>query len=105
MADRIREPWKASGLTWGSGFPAPSGQYRVGCVDLMHQLPGDERGLLVRLHYPTAATQQEGYSYSSWLPSKRYIKAALAADGTMFSGFLSFVIGGLMSELVFQVAI
>ena len=97
MAD-AQEPWKASGLTRGSGIPAPSGQYGVGCVDLMHQLPGDEKGLLVRLHYPTEATQRDGYSYSSWLPNKKYIKASLSADGAPLPGLLSFVVGGLISE-------
>ena len=62
----------------GPGIPAPSGQYRVGCVDLMHQLAGDEKGgLLVRLTYPTEATPGAGYPYSSWFPHHRYTQALL----------------------------
>ena len=59
----MAEGWKNAGLLKGSGIPAPSGQYRVGCVDLMHQLAGDEKGgLLVRLTYPTGGHPR------SWLP-------------------------------------
>ncbi len=93
-----RDLWKESGLTRGPGIPAPSGQYRVGCVDLMLQLPGDERGLLVRLHYPTEATPQQGYNYSSWIPNRRYVKAIMTADGIKMAGLLSLVMGGLMSK-------
>ena len=58
MRSGVQEGWKSSGIVKGPGIPAPSGQYRVGCVDLMHQLEGDDRGLLVRLHYPTEATPE-----------------------------------------------
>jgi len=70
------ESWKVIGKPKGPGIPAPSGQYRVGCVDLMHRLEGDDdhNGLLVRLHYPTGATPGAGYSYSSWYPHPRYIQ-------------------------------
>ena len=45
------EDWKVIGREKGPGIPAPTGQYRVGCVDLMHRLAGDDKGgLLVRLH-------------------------------------------------------
>ena len=64
---------KEGGILKGPGIPAPSGQYRVGCVDLMHQLEGDDKGgLLLRLHYPTDATP-EGYPYSLWSPHRKYI--------------------------------
>jgi hypothetical protein len=88
-----QEGWKSSGFLEGPGIPAPTGQYRVGCVDLMHQLPGDEEkgGLLVRLTYPTEATPGAGYPYSSWYPDRRYIKGYLTMDNA-FGGFLSFLV-------------
>ena len=32
------EGWKRCGVLKGTGLPAPSGRYAVGCVDLMHQV-------------------------------------------------------------------
>jgi platelet-activating factor acetylhydrolase len=85
-AGLFRGGWKMFAKLVGPGIPAPTGQYRVGCVDLMHQLPGDEEkgGLLVRLTYPTEATPGAGYPYSSWYPDRRYIK-----------GFMKFVMNGV----------
>ena len=37
-AQRALEGWKRGGLFKGTGIPAPSGRYAVGCVDLMHQV-------------------------------------------------------------------
>ena len=88
----VEEGWKNAGLLKGSGIPAPSGQYRVGCVDLMHQLAGDEKGgLLVRLTYPTEATPGAGYPYTEWVPRRAYIKGFLSLDrpSSAFDGFLS----------------
>ena len=66
--------WSTAGVD-GPGLPVPSGQYRVGCVDCMHHLDGDTRGsLLLRLHYPTEAEPEEGYSYTNWYPHHRYIQ-------------------------------
>ena len=93
-----QEPWKESGLTRGPGIPAPSGQYRVGCVDLMHQMPGDEKGLLVRLYYPTGATHQDGYIYPLWIPRRRYIKGTMIADGVKLPGLMSLITNSLMSK-------
>ena len=92
------EPWKSSGIMKGPGIPAPSGQYQVGCVDLMHQLPGDDKGLLVRLQYPTEATPMAGYQYAQCLPHKKYIRGGLEAEGSKIPGLLSSVIKGLISE-------
>ncbi len=76
----VQEGWKEIGKRRGPGIPAPSGQYRVGCVDLMHQLEGDDRGLLIRLHYPTEATPEAGYTYSSCFPHPRYIQGFLEVE-------------------------
>ncbi len=91
-ASGIQEGWKVIGKAKGPGIPAPSGQYRVGCVDLMHQLPGDERGLLLRLHYPTEATPQQGYNYSSWYPHTKYIQGFMDVAKIDFTGDLSKII-------------
>ena len=94
----VREGWKTGGILKGPGIPAPTGQYRVGCVDLMHQLEGDDRGLLVRLYYPTEATPGAGYAYSNWYPHKNYIKGLLDYSNVKGAGFMSWVIGGLTGE-------
>ena len=61
-------------------IPAPSGQYRVGCVDLIHHLEGDDKGgLLVRLHYPTEASPGAEFSLPSWYPHRRYIRGTMEA--------------------------
>ena len=84
------EGWKISGQARGPGIPAPSGQYRVGCVDLMHQLEGDDKGgLLLRLHYPTDATPEAGYPYSPWYPHVRYIQGYFEFEKREFRGDLS----------------
>ena len=84
------EGWKlGGGIVLGVGIPAPSGQYRVGCVDLMHRLKRDDKGLLLRLHYPTDATPEAGYTYSPWSPHKRYIKGYLDFEKVIYSGFLA----------------
>ena len=88
-APAASEPWKAAGSSRGPGIPAPSGQYRVGCVDLMCQLEGDDKGLLVRLHYPTEATAQQGYQYSNWHPHRNYIRGFLDFANVKFTGDLS----------------
>ena len=87
------EGWKRFGLVKGPGLPAPSGQYTVGCVDLMHKLEGDNDGLLVRLFYPTTPQIQEetGHQYAKWMPDKRYVKANLVRTGSRFPGFISTV--------------
>ena len=87
------EGWKRFGLIKGPGLPAPTGQYTVGCVDLMHKLEGDNDGLLVRLFYPTTPQIQEGagYQYAKWMPDKRYAKASLVRTGSRFPRFISTV--------------
>ena len=76
MANAVQEGWKRNaGILKGPGIPAPSGQYRVGCADLMHRLEGDDKGdLILRLHYPTDATPEAGYPYSLWHPQPKYIE-------------------------------
>ena len=76
MANAVQEGWKRNaGILKGPGIPAPSGQYRVGCVDLMHRLEGDDKGdLILRLHYPTDATPEAGYPYSLWHPQPKYVE-------------------------------
>ena len=91
--------WKMAGLIKGIGLPAPSGQHRVGCVDVMPLCPGEEKGLLFRLYYPTEATPDSGYQYAPWLPNKIYAKgymvykkhSSLVAGtlGTLFDTFCS----------------
>lgn len=74
------------------GIPAPSGQYAVGCVDLMHHLDGDpEGGLLVCLFYPIArptdaATQRKmetRYPYVKWIPDRMYLEAIVGISTTL----------------------
>ena len=101
----MAEGWKASGFLKGLGIPPPSGQYRVGCVDLMHQLEGDDKGLLVRLHYPTQATPQAGYAYSLWYPHKNYIRGVLEVQKVKFPGLFSAMVGGLTGKGSIRVGI
>ena len=72
-------------------IPAPSGRYGVGCVDLMHQIPGDGKGgLLVRLFYPSSSVREAGNEtqYAKWLPHERYVKA-YTEMATILGGYLS----------------
>ncbi len=87
----VREGWKNSGLLKGLGIPAPTGQYTVGCVDLMQKLERDNDGLLVRLFYPTTPQIQEGagYEYAKWTPHKRYTRGFLDFYQVKLPGLLS----------------
>ena len=89
---------ETSGLTKGLGIPAPSGQYTVGCVDLMHKLEGDNDGLLVRLFYPTTPQIQAegatGYQYVKWTSHERYIEAFLDYYKMRLPGFLTDLVSG-----------
>ena len=99
-ASRQEEGWKNYGLLKCPGIPAPTGQYGVGCVDLMHQVAGDEKGgLLVRLSYPTGATTD--YPYASWCPSREYYKGFLSPDSppSAWNGLLSVLINTFTSML------
>lgn len=84
---------KASSLVKGiSGrsIPAPTGQYTVGCVDLMQKLEGDSDGLLVRLFYPTIPQIQEGAGqYAKWMPHVKYTKTTFDFINTMVPGLSS----------------
>ena len=82
--------WKEHGVFRGIGLLAPSGQHRVGCVDVMPLCPGEEKGLLFRLYYPTEATPDSGYQYAPWLPNKLYAKGYL-----LFRKYSSLVAGAL----------
>ena len=76
----------------GPGIPAPSGQYQVGCTNLMHKFADDTDTLLVRLFYPC----QEGggrYEYGKWIPHKKYIKGYLDYTKTSLSGVISSFMG------------
>jgi hypothetical protein len=102
------EGWKVVGKAKGPGIPAPAGEYRVGCVDLMHQLPGDEEngGLLVRLTYPTEATPEAGYPYSSWYPHRRYIQGYMEfeeKDVAVSQDVIAKVISELDGGLLFSI--
>ena len=91
----IEESWKKVGLSKlkGPGIPTPSGQYRVGSVDLMHRVQGDRRGgLLIKLHYPTEATPQQGYEFSSWYPHPRYVQGFFEYEQREFTGDLSKIV-------------
>ena len=91
MAARVSEGWKSSGMLKGKGIPAPSGQYVVGCVDLMHKLDGEsDTGLLVRLFYPSVPLQQgQGYQYAKWMPLKRYLKGFMEMQKVKLAGLIS----------------
>ena len=62
--------WATTGLLKTPGIPAPTGQYSVGCVDVM-----TKDNLLVRLYYPTRVQDGQGYQYVSASPGAKYIKA------------------------------
>ena len=105
----MAEGWKLGGLLRGNAIPAPSGKYKVGCVDLMLDLVGDQLqgGLLVRLHYPTNAspgTTADSYKYASWFPNKTYVKGYLDYTKTKFSGILSNVISMLIGMFTLPAA-
>ena len=80
---------KVSSLAKGMSLPSPSGQFAVGCVDLMQKLEGDSDGLLVRLFYPSSVNLREGtagYQYAKWLPHKRYSETTLEFIRIMVPG-------------------
>ena len=85
--------WKRFGIARGPGIPAPTGQFAVGCVDLMHKLEGDSDGLLVRLFYPTLPLRElgGGYQYAKWIPNKQYLKGHFLFQRSWFPGLLTFV--------------
>ena len=77
----------ASSLAKAMNIPTPTGQYIVGCVDLMHKLEGDSDGLLVRLFYPTIHLQKgAGYEYALWMPHTKYTKTTLDFIKAMVPG-------------------
>ena len=87
---RAMETWHRGGWLKGTGIPAPTGSYEVGCVDLMHRLEGDSDGLLVRLFYPTdPGLAGRGYQYAKTTPDIRYLKGALDFLQFRFSGLLA----------------
>jgi hypothetical protein len=92
----VRE--ETGGRLKGLGIPAPTGQYTVGCVDLMHKLEGDNDGLLVRLFYPTTPQIQEGagFQYAKWLSHKRYIEAFLDFYKVRLPGLLTDLVSGML---------
>ena len=96
-----REGWKCSGLLKGSGIPAPTGQYTVGCVDLMQKLEGDNDGLLVRLFYPTTPQIQEGagYQYAKSIPHNRYTRGFMDFNQIKLPRLLSAVTNLVMGKL------
>ena len=82
--------WRRTGILRGIGLSVPSGQHRVGCVDVMPLCPGEETGLLFRLYYPTEAPPDSGYHYPPWLPNKLYAKGYL-----LFKRYSSVVAGAV----------
>lgn len=102
MASRLREGWKSSGLIKGTGIPAPTGQYTVGCVDLMHKAAPtvtDGDALLVRIFYPSASIQEgAGYEYAKWTPHKRYTKGFMEFNKSKMPGLLSGLVNLLMGK-------
>ena len=87
----MNKGWKRFGMLKGPGLPAPTGQYNVGCADLMHKLEGDNDGLLVRLFYPASPQLREGagYQYAKWTPHKRYLKGSVSCSWSKFPGLMS----------------
>ena len=81
---------KVSSLVKGMSLPTPTGQFAVGCVDLMHKLEGDSDGLLMRLFYPAANESARelsaDYKYAKWMPHQRYVETTLGFIKTMVPG-------------------
>ena len=73
----VVEGWKRGGLMKVHGIPAPTGPMEVGCLDVMHRFADDDRGLLVRLFYPTEPGLSGTHQYAQWTPNHRYIKGYL----------------------------
>ena len=92
----MAEGWKWKGLVRGEGIPPPSGEYSVGCADILVDLEVDETpgGLLIRLYYPTKASSRE-YTYAPWFPNKRYIRGMLDFIKSKYSGLISTVLNTL----------
>ena len=83
----------AKGIT-GRSIPVPTGEYTVGCVDLMHKLEGDNDGLLVKLFYPTIPKIQAGGAvpgcqYTKWMPHVKYTKTTFDFIKAMVPGLSS----------------
>ena len=64
------------------GLPLPSGQFEVGCVDLMQ-----EPGLLIRLFYPTQSGLATQYKYAQWSPHPNYLEKTVDFWGSHISDF------------------
>ena len=99
MAAQSEEGWKPSGLfggLGGVGIPAPSGPRKVGCVDLMHKLEGEEDGLLLRMFYP-AAVDAVG-EYAKWRPHKRYLRGYLDFCKARAAGLIAAIVGVFSGE-------
>ncbi len=69
--EAAQRPWASYGILKGPGIPAPTGQYTVGCIDIM-----TETGTLLRLCYPTHSQHTaNGYQYATASPDGKYVKA------------------------------
>ena len=88
--------WRRTGILKGIGLPVPSGQHRVGCVDVMSLCPSEETGILFRLYYPTEATPDSGYHYAPWLPNKLY------ATGYLLFRRYSPLVAGALGSLIYN---
>lgn len=97
----LRLARKATSLAKDRSIPAPTGQFAVGCVDLMHKLEGDSDGLLMRLFYPTLPAQKlgSGYQYAKWMPHERYSRTTLEFIKVMVPGLRANAVEIFTSEL------
>ncbi len=69
--EAAQRPWASYGILKGPGIPAPTGQYTVGCIDIM-----TETGTLMILYYPTHSQHTaNGYQYANAYPDAKYTKA------------------------------
>ena len=95
-----REAWKTSGFLRGVGIPAPSGQFTVGCVDLMKQVKEGEEDVFVRLFYPTATPAGEVSTdrYALWYPHKNYVRGYLHFTKSKAIGLQASLRSTLLSE-------
>ena len=95
-----REAWKTSGFLRGVGIPAPSGQFTVGCVDLMQQVKEGEEDVFVRLFYPVATPAGPICKdrYAVWYPHKNYVRGYLHYSKSKALGLKTFAASAVLSK-------
>ena len=96
-------PWMGYGVLSTPGIPPPTGNYTVGCVDLVDRRTKEDNSPLIRLFYPTNAGAATRYPYAKSVPNSRYLQSILEMVGYRFPGLLAKVMYCLIGECMWGV--